>query len=126
MYKPATVCSSLHFCLRFILYFGISSVITALISKCCMIFDEHLLNDIGTFCHHQPGYGPYGECKVLDFRKDLLEVETGVRSLCIYSNATVIPASAFSNLATLEHLQLRGYNLRRVHSGEKAFSAFST
>ncbi|MCI4374765.1 hypothetical protein PGIGA_G00009830 [Pangasianodon gigas] len=120
MYKQATVSSSLHLCLRFILYFSMSSVVTALISKRCMTFDENLLSDIGTFCHHQPGFGPYGECKILDFQKDLLEIEAGIRSLCIYSDDTVIPASAFSHLTTLERLQIHGYNLRRVHSG--AFS----
>ncbi|XP_017324018.2 toll-like receptor 13 isoform X1 [Ictalurus punctatus] len=120
MYKPATVCSSPCLCLRFILYFSMSSVVAALISKRCMTFDEHLLNDIGTLCYHQPGLGPYGECKNVDFQKDLLEVETGIRSLCIYSDSTVIPASAFSHLATLEHLVIYGYNLRRIQSG--AFS----
>ncbi|XP_053089904.1 toll-like receptor 13 isoform X2 [Pangasianodon hypophthalmus] len=120
MYKQATVSSSLHLCLRFSLYFSMSSVVTALISKRCMTFDENLLSDIGTFCHHQPGFGPYGECKILDFQKDLMEIEAGIRSLCIYSDDTVIPASAFSHLTTLERLQIRGYNLRRVHSG--AFS----
>lgn len=82
-----------------------------------MTFDEHLLNDIGTFCHYQPGHGPYGECKVLDFQKDLLELETGIRSLCIYSDTAVIQASAFSHLATLERLQIHGSNLRKVQPG---------
>lgn len=120
MYKLATLCSSLHLCLRFILYFSMPGVATALISKHCMTFDEHFLSDIGTSCYHQPGLGPYGECKDLDFQKDLLKFVTGIRSLCIYSDATVIPANAFSHLATLEHLQIHGYNLRRVQSG--AFS----
>ncbi|XP_058243800.1 toll-like receptor 13 isoform X2 [Hemibagrus wyckioides] len=120
MYKPVTVCSSLCFCLRVILYFSTSAGVTALISKRCMTFEEHLLRDVHTVCSPQPGLGPYGECNVLDFRKDLLELETGIRFLCIYGDATVIPANAFSHLATLEFLEIRGYNLRRVQSG--AFS----
>lgn len=120
MYKLASACLSLRLRLRFLLHFSVLSVATALISKHCMTFDEHLLSDIGTSCRYPPGLSPYGECKVLDFPKDLLEIETGIRSLCLHSSATVIPGSAFSHLGTLEHLQIHGYNLMSVQSG--AFS----
>ncbi|KAM9487632.1 toll-like receptor 12 [Clarias gariepinus] len=120
MYKGETMCLSLRLCLRLILFFSMSSVGTALIRKHCMTFGEHLLRDIGTMCSYRPGLGPYAECKDIDFQKDLLEVETGIRSLCIYSNATVIPTAAFSHLATLEYLQIHGSNLRTLQSG--AFS----
>lgn len=117
MYKPETVCSSLCLCLRIILYCGSSGVVTALINKRCMTFDEHLHSDIHTVCYPQPGLGPYGECNVSNFQKDLSELETGVRTLCVYSNATIIPANAFSHLSNLEFLKNCGYNIRRVQSG---------
>lgn len=106
-----------------ILCFSMPSVITALVRKSCMTFDERLLDDIGTSCDHRPGLGSYGECKGFDFQKDLSEIAAGIRSLCVYSDAAVVPASAFSRHATLEHLQIHGYNLKRVQPG--AFSGLS-
>ncbi|XP_027008886.2 toll-like receptor 13 [Tachysurus fulvidraco] len=117
MYKQATVCSSLCLCLRIVLYCGSSGGVTALIMKRCTTFDEHLHTDIHTVCYPLPGLGPYGKCDVSDFQKDLSELETGVRTLCVYSNATVIPANAFSHLSNLEFLEIYGYNFRRVQSG---------
>uniref|UniRef100_A0AAT9V8B3 Toll-like receptor 19 n=1 Tax=Tachysurus vachellii TaxID=175792 RepID=A0AAT9V8B3_TACVA len=117
MYKPATVRSYLRLCLRIVLYCGLSGGVTALITKRCFTFDEHLHSDIHTVCYPLPGLGPYGQCNVSDFRKDLSELETGVRSLCVYSNATVIPANAFSHLSNLEFLKICGDNFRRVQSG---------
>lgn len=113
MYKRA----SPRLCSRVALYFSMSSIVSALIGKHCMTFDEHLLNDVGSSCYHQPGLGSYGECNVLDFKKDLLEIGPGIRSLCIFSlQATVIPAGAFSHLATVEHLQIHGHHLGRIQS----------
>ncbi|KAI5105873.1 toll-like receptor 13, partial [Silurus meridionalis] len=108
---------------RFVLCFSMFTVVTALINEHCKTFKEHLLNDIGALCHYPPGLGPYAECKGLDFQRDLSEVATGVRFLCIFTDSTMIPASAFSHLGTIEFLIIHGYNLRRVESG--AFSGLS-
>lgn len=118
MYKPVALSSPL--CLGVILYFSTSSFVESLIRKRCTTFEEHLVTDVSNACYPQPGLGPYGQCDVSDFRRDLSELETGVRSLCVHGDATVIPARGFSHLATLEYLKIIGFNLRRVESG--AFS----
>ncbi|XP_062847692.1 toll-like receptor 13 [Trichomycterus rosablanca] len=108
--------------LRLILYFGMCCAVTAHINKHCTSYDENLFKDArsGFSCSFSPGLGPYSECKISNFQTDLAEVESGIRSLCIYSDATVIPADAFSHLATLEFLVIHTESCKRVQSG--AFS----
>ncbi|XP_076826233.1 toll-like receptor 12 [Brachyhypopomus gauderio] len=114
----------LSFCLwvRFVLYFSISSSVTALINKRCITFDERFLGDIGLPipCDHRPGFGLYAQCNISDFQSELSEVKERIRFLCIYSKASDIPDNVFSHLPSLEYLQITGLNLISVHSG--AFS----
>uniref|UniRef100_A0AAR2JAG8 TIR domain-containing protein n=1 Tax=Pygocentrus nattereri TaxID=42514 RepID=A0AAR2JAG8_PYGNA len=114
--------TSMRLLLCLLLLLSIFSDVTALISKQCITFEEHLLSDIGRTvpCTHLPELGPYGECNINDFQTDLSEVQQEIRSLCIFTHAKVIPANAFSRLTTLQFLYITGHQVRRVHSG--AFS----
>lgn len=110
--------------LKLLIYFCIFCGVSAHINKHCISYDEHLMRyaRTGISCDFKPGLGPYSECRISNFETHLSEIEAerGIRSLCIYSDATVIPSNAFSHLATLEDLKINIENCKRVWSG--AFS----